>query len=265
MQFVEGSSLRERFRKERVFAMETVFELANSLAKALDCFHSVDLSHGDINLGNVLLGENGQCYLTDFHITAVAELTRAVLDQKSSLSYMPYMASEQWRGETFTAQTDVYQFGVLIFEMLTGHPPFLGATAEELRSAIENDPPPQITKINPELPKQFDTILAKALAKEPNARFAKASELVNCLVQAGETHIFDTVKEKGDLHYEERQWEAAIEAYVEAQKLRPENLAVKDALERARRRKQDSGIFHQSDLAILPGRRRLLPRRRNLH
>ncbi len=250
MQFVEGASLRERFRKERVFSMETVFELARCLAQALDCLHEANLTHGDINLGNVLLDEDGQCYLTDFHITAVAELTKAVLDQKSPLSYMPYMAPEQWRGETITSQTDVYQFGVMIFEMLTGQLPFTGASAEELRLAIENDPLPKVTAVVPDLPKQFDTILARALAKEANARFTQASEVINRLILAGETHIFDTLKEQGDRYYEERQWEAAIDAYREAQKLRPEDLAVKDALERARRRKQDSGIFYQSDVAI---------------
>ncbi len=250
MQFVDGASLRDRMRKERVFSLETVYKLGSCLAQTLDSLHAANLAHGDVNLGNVLLDEAEKCYLTDFHITAVAELTKAVLVQQNPLGYMPYMAPEQWRGEAITPQTDVYQFGVMIFEMLTGQPPFTGASAEELRQAVENDPPPKITAVKPELPPQFDTILARALAKKPEARFAKASEVINRLIQAGETHVFDTLKKQGDAHYKKRQWEAAIEAYLQAQQLKPESSTIRDALERARKRKHDSSIIYQSDLAI---------------
>lgn len=249
MKFVDGASLRERFRKERVFSVEMVCRFAEALAAALDALHEANRTHGDINLGNVLLDMDDNCYLTDVHITAVAELTKAVLDQKSPLGYTPYMAPEQWRGEPIGSQTDVYQFGVMIFELLTGQLPFAGASDEELRNAIENSIPPKVTSFKPELPAQFDTILARAMAKEPEARFARASEVINRLIQAREHHIFETLKHQGDAFYEERQWEQAIELYTQALNLKPESQEVQSALDRAKRRKRDSGIFYQSKLA----------------
>lgn len=253
MQFVEGSSLRERFRKERVLSVETIYELTQCLAQSLDNLHAANLVHGDINMGNVLVDEVGQCYVTDFQITAVAELTKAVMNPESPsdrLGYMPYMAPEQWRGEPVTAQTDVYQFGVMIFELLTGQPPFAGNTPETLQQAIENDPPPKVTSLIPELPAQFDTIFARALAKEPSARFATASEVINRLRQAREAHLFDLFMQQGKAYREEKQWEAAIEAYVRALEMRPESMAAKEAIERTRKRKNDSGILYQSELAL---------------
>lgn len=250
MQFVEGSSLRDRFRKERKFTVEKTYALTRCLAQSLDSLHAANLAHGDINMGNVLVDESGQCYLTDFHITAVAELTQAVVNQDSPLNYMPYMAPEQWRSEPITPSTDVYQFGAMIFELLTGRPPFTELSAEALRQAVENDPPPKVTSLVPDLPAQFDSVLARALAKDPSARYGTASEVINRLNQAQDTHLFELLMQQGKEHREKREWEAAIEAYVRALEIRPESMAAKEAIERARRRKHDSGILYQSEQAL---------------
>jgi serine/threonine protein kinase len=250
MRFMEGASLRQRFRRERIFSVEAVYQMAARLAEGLDAVHDAQKTHGDINLGNVLLDGEGDCYLTDFHITALAELTEAVLDQETPLGYLPYLAPEQWRGEAVTPQTDVYQFGVMLFELLTGQRPFLETAVEKLRDCIENSGPPLATTINSELPPQFDAILARAMARRPEDRFAKASELVNRLNQALESHQFETLKREGDDSYEAKQWDNAISLYNQALEIRPESQAVYDALDRAQRRKLDSGIFYQSKLAI---------------
>ncbi|MCP4420307.1 MAG: serine/threonine protein kinase [Chloroflexi bacterium] len=250
MQFMNGSSLRERFRKERHFSVETVCQLAERLAGGLDAIHAGSKTHGDINLGNVLLDVAGNCYLTDFHITSLVELTDAVMSHKDHLGYLPYLPPEQWRGELPTLHSDVYQFGVMLFELLTGQLPFPQEPTEKLRHAIENDTPPRATTINSDLPPQFNKILAKAMAKQPQDRFASASELVARLNQARETHVFETLRQQGENFYKEKHWDDAIGAYNQALEIRPYASVVRSALDRAEKRKLESGIFHRSQIAI---------------
>jgi serine/threonine protein kinase len=258
MRFMEGASLRERFRKELAsskekeseFSVDTVCQLAENLAQGLDAIHQAQKTHGEINLGNVLLDSAGNWYLTDFHTTCVAELTEAVLEQEAPLGYLPYLAPEQWRGEMPTPQTDVYQFGMMLFELLTGQRPFPEASLEKMRQAIENDPLPKASTIKPELPPQFDTIFARAMAKQPQERFATAGEVVSRLNQARENHTFETLKQQGDDCYKEKRWDAAIAAYNQALEIRPYDSAVRASADRADRRKTESGIFHRSQIAI---------------
>lgn len=250
MQFLEGSSLRERFMKERVFSVATVCAWAERLAKGLDVIHAAGMTHGDINLGNVLLDAAGNCYLTDFHITCLVELTDAVMNHENHLGYLPYLTPEQWRGEQPTPRTDVYQFGMMLFELMTGQRPFPELSAEKLRHCIEEDAPPKATSINPELPSQFDKILAKAMAKLPQDRFASVGELVGRLNQAREDHAFETLRQQGEAYYKEKHWDEAIAAYNQALEIRPYASVVRSALDRAETRKLESGIFHRSQIAI---------------
>ncbi|MAT99672.1 MAG: hypothetical protein CL608_21230 [Anaerolineaceae bacterium] len=250
MKFVDGASLRERFRKERTLPVDKVIEIANSLAQALDALHAAQCVHGDINMGNVLIDSADHCILADFHITAVAELTEAILGQQEPLSYLPYMSPEQWAREPFLPQTDVYQFGVLLFELLSGQRPFTSMSTEKLQEAIEKKRIPKISTLKPALPRQFDDIFAKALAKQPENRYAKASELVLDLSTAWQAYSFNACKQRGDAHYEAKKWDDAIAAYQQALEVSPDSKAVLAALERAERRKQDSGIFYQSRQAI---------------
>lgn len=258
MRFMEGASLRERFRKELAsskdkeseFSVDTVCQLAEHLAQGLDAIHEAQKTHGEINLGNVMLDAAGNWYLTDFHTTCVAELTEAVLEQEAPLGYLPYLAPEQWRGEMPTPQTDVYQFSLMLFELLTGQRPFPEASLDKMRQAIENDPLPKASNIKPELPPQFDTIFARAMAKQPSERFATAGEVVSRLNQARENHAFETLKQQGDDCYKEKRWDAAMAAYSQALEIRPYDSTVRAAADRAERRKMESGIFHRSQVAI---------------
>jgi serine/threonine protein kinase len=250
MKFVEGASLRERFRKERELSLDVVCDIAKRLAEGLDSLHATQQVHGDINLGNVLMDSAGNCSLTDYHITAVAELTTAILEQNEPLGYLPYLSPEQWRSEPVLPQTDVYQFATLLFELLTGQRPFPEMAMAELQESVEKESPRKITSLKPELPPQFDDVFARALAKQPENRHAKAGDFVNDLNEAWQNYSFDALKHQGEAYYEAKQWDDAISAYERALKIRPDSKAVLAALERAERRKQDSGIFYQSKQAI---------------
>lgn len=250
MRFMEGASLRERLRKERTISVEAVCQLGERLAQALDAVHQSQYAHGGVNLNNVLLDTAGNGYLADFHINRLAELTEVVVAQEDPLGYLPYLAPEQWQGEPASPQTDIYQFGVLLFELLTRHRPFPETAVAELRASIVTQPAPLITTVNSALPPQFDAIFATALAKQPGDRFASACELISRLNQARETHAFETLRQHGDDCYKEKQWGEAIASYTQALEIRPYDSAVRASLERAGRRKTESGIFHRSRMAI---------------
>lgn len=250
MRFMEGGSLRERMRKERAISVEAVCQLGERLAQALDAVHQNHNTHGNVNLANVLLDTAGNGYLADFHISCLAELTEVAVNQEEPFAYLPYLAPEQWQGEPASPQTDIYQFGVLLFELLTRHRPFPETAVAELRASIENQPAPPITSVNSALPPQFDDIFTTALAKRPGERFATASELVSRLNQARETHAFETLRQHGDDSYKEKQWGEAIASYTQALEIRPYDSAVRASLDRAGRRKSESGVFHRSRVAI---------------
>ncbi|MBK8905021.1 MAG: protein kinase [Anaerolineaceae bacterium] len=250
MRFMEGASLRDRLRKERTVSVEAVCQQGERLAHALDAIHQSQNTHGNVNPGNVLLDTMGNGYLADFHMNCLAELTEVVVDQEEPLGYLPYLAPEQWQGGPATPQTDIYQFGVLLFELLTRHRPFTETAVADLRASIENQPAPPITSVNSALPPKFDAIFAAALAKRPGDRFATASELVSRLNQARESHAFETLRQHGDDSYKEKQWGEAIASYTQALEIRPYDSAVRASLERAGRRKTESGIFHRSRVAI---------------
>ncbi|WP_420645739.1 protein kinase domain-containing protein [Candidatus Leptofilum sp.] len=245
MKFVDGASLRSRFRKEGKLSVNQVCEIAESLADGLDALHDNEQVHGDINMGNVLIAPNNGCLLTDFHMTAVAELTTFMMDEKAPLGFLPSMAPEQWAREPLLPQTDVYQFGMLLYELLTGQRPFAHTNLLELEQAVAKEPPPPITSLAAELPPQFEAIFAKALAKRPEMRFERAGELVQALRSAWQGHLFDSSLQAGRTQYEAKAWDAAIEAYKQALNIEPDNKAVADELNRAKRRKRDEIVLNQ--------------------
>ncbi|GJM40454.1 MAG: hypothetical protein DHS20C20_07360 [Ardenticatenaceae bacterium] len=250
MKFVEGASLRVRYRKEGKLPVNHVCEIAQSLADGLDSLHDNGQVHGDINMGNILIGPNNGCVLTDFQMTAVAEITTFAQDEKAPLGYLPSLAPEQWAGDTLVPQTDVYQFGVLLYELLSGQRPFTFQSLLELQQAVAKEPPPPITTIVPELPPEFDEIFAKALAKRPDNRYARTGALVQALRTAWQSHAFESSVHEGRTHHEAKQWDAAIEAYNQALNIQPDSRAVADALSRAERRKKDEVVLTQCREAI---------------
>ncbi|MCA9918404.1 MAG: protein kinase, partial [Anaerolineales bacterium] len=239
MKFVEGASLRGRFRKERRLSIEQVCNIAHCLAGGLDLLHEQGLVHGDINMGNVLIDANDNCILTDFHMTAVAELTTSVLEQELPLAYLPAIPPEGWNRDPLGPQSDVYQFGMLLYELLTGQRPFAEVPQAELHDAVTHLLPPRVSEVVEDLPRQFDPIFVKALAKQPMERYASVGEFVQALRGAWQSYAFETYVYEGEKHHGAKEWDKAIEAYKKASELRPDNQIVNEALKRAERRKQD--------------------------
>src|SRR5579862_528966 len=180
MRFVVGADLRELLRVEGALEPERAIAICRQVAAALDAAHAQGLVHGDVKPSNVLLDEDEHVYLADFGLTRR-------LDEQSEGRFAgtpAYLAPEQLEGQPGDERTDVYSLGCLLFECLTGSPPFAGDSRLEVAWAhLEEEPPSPSTQL-PGLPEALDPVLMRALAKEPEARFPSAGELVSAAERA---------------------------------------------------------------------------------
>jgi eukaryotic-like serine/threonine-protein kinase len=218
MPYVEGESLRERIHREGRLPITEALRLAREIAEALDYAHSRGVIHRDIKPGNILLSQ-GHALVADFGIarqaerlaTAVAEgavetllaeagltelsladsLTGATLTRTGmSLGTPAYMSPEQALGaRDIDGRSDQYAVGCVLYEMLTGAPPYTGDSARAVIGQHVTAPVPNVRAVRPEVPQAVSTVLAKALAKIPEARFATAAELASALEQAAPASI----------------------------------------------------------------------------
>jgi tetratricopeptide (TPR) repeat protein/tRNA A-37 threonylcarbamoyl transferase component Bud32 len=218
MPYVEGESLRERIHREGRLPIPEALRLAREIAEALDYAHSHGVIHRDIKPGNILLSQ-GHALVADFGIarqaarlaTAVAEgsveillaeagltdisvvdsLTGATLTGTGmSLGTPAYMSPEQALGaRDIDGRSDQYAVGCVLYEMLTGAPPYTGDSARAVIGQHVTAPVPNVRAVRPEVPAAIGTVLAKALAKTPEARFASAAEFATTLEHAAPASI----------------------------------------------------------------------------
>src|SRR5438876_1579843 len=186
MPFVEGESLRDRLKREPQLPVEEAVRIAREVATALSYAHSQDVVHRDIKPENILLS-GGEAVVADFGIARaiVAAGAEQLTDTGLAVGTPGYMSPEQATGaEHLDGRSDVYSLGCVLYEMLAGHPPFLGTTAQEILARHTLDPVPPLRTIRPELPAAVDRAVGKALAKAPADRFATAAAFVEAMTQA---------------------------------------------------------------------------------
>jgi serine/threonine-protein kinase len=177
-----GGSLADLIKKERLSSPE-VYRIVSEIAQALDYAHLRGIIHRDLKPGNVLLDEERNTFLTDFGIAR--KLGETKLTAQGMVVGSPvYMAPEAWKGEEASAETDVYSLGVILFEMLTGQPPYVDKAPARLMLRHISDPIPSVLALRPDLPPQIDTVMAQALAKERSQRFSSATALATLLRSA---------------------------------------------------------------------------------
>ncbi|MCA9873380.1 MAG: protein kinase, partial [Anaerolineales bacterium] len=136
--------------------------------------------HRDIKPSNILFDDDGYAYLADFGIVRLAEMTRTV----TLIGTPEYMTPEQIRGEAIDGRSDIYQMGVVVFEMLTGRQPFTGESTAALLYKHAHEPAPPLRDLNAALPSACDEVIQRALAKQPDARYAHAGDLAAALAAA---------------------------------------------------------------------------------
>jgi predicted Ser/Thr protein kinase len=176
MRFVQGPDLKEILKRGNVGLGRTIF-LIEQLASALDAAHTHSLVHRDVKPGNILLEEStDHVYLTDFGV-AKQTTARGLTSTGHFLGTVDYAAPEQIEGGHVDARTDAYALGCVLYECLTGSPPFSQGTEHAVLHAHLVDPPPSISRVRPELPLAFDGVIATAMAKDPDDRYSSCGEL----------------------------------------------------------------------------------------
>jgi len=175
---MSGGSLSEMIRKER-FSLRDAALIIERLASALDHAHSKGIIHRDIKPDNVLFDASNNPYLSDFGVAKLTEAAVSATDASANeaMGTAAYLSPEQARGEDVDSRADIYGLGAILYEMLTGEPPYRGNTVIGVALQHVNDPVPNVLKIRPDLPGEVDVIIKTAMAKNRDARYATALEL----------------------------------------------------------------------------------------
>jgi len=191
MRHVEGIDLRTLLRREGPLAPPRAARIVAQVAAALDAAHANGLVHRDIKPANILIrdGDDEHVYLSDFGLTKRIDATGGLTQTGQWLGTPDYVAPEQVEGRRLDARTDVYALGCVLYEALTGVAPYRHEAAVAKLWAHVNEPVPTVTAVDRAVPPAFDAVVARALAKDPGARYASAGGLGRAaLAAAAEGH-----------------------------------------------------------------------------
>ena len=187
MEYLEGETLAERLKKGPL-PLEQVLQYAIEIADALDKAHRKGITHRDLKPGNIMLTKSGT-KLLDFGLaklktsptaSPLSQLPTAndsITAQGTILGTLQYMAPEQLEGKEADARTDIFAFGVVVYEMATGKKAFEGKSQASVISAIMSSDPPLMSSLQPMTPPALDRVVKKCLAKEPEKRWQAASDV----------------------------------------------------------------------------------------
>jgi serine/threonine protein kinase len=186
MRYVEGTDLRAMIARDGKIPPRQAAEIVSQVAAALDAAHQHGLVHRDVKPANILIGEAGHAYLTDFGLTKHAGSRSGLTKTGMFVGTLDYIAPEQLQGGPVDARVDVYALGCVLYQTLTGVVPFPRDTEPAKIWAHMQEEPPSMVASHPDVPGQFEQVVRRAMAKKPEDRYPSAGDLGRASLAAAE-------------------------------------------------------------------------------
>ncbi|MEW5799275.1 MAG: protein kinase [Bacteroidota bacterium] len=184
MEFLSGGTLREKLEKEHPLSIEQIKQYVLQVCDGLSEVHSKGIIHRDLKTGNLMLDANGTIRIMDFGLSK-SPLVTTMTSLGTVLGTLGYVAPEQVTSVNADHRTDIFSLGVIMYELLTKELPFKGENEIALIHSIFNTVPALPSQVRSDIPKQWDSIVMKCLAKDPNERFSTAEEVKQKLKHIG--------------------------------------------------------------------------------
>jgi serine/threonine protein kinase len=179
MRYLDAGTLRDRMEAGRPLPLSEVDRIFTQLAEALSYAHAHGVVHRDLKPANALIDSYGNIFLTDFGIAKLLESASPRLTQTDAIMGTPaYISPEQAQGNPVDQRSDIYSLGIILYEMVTGRVPFIADTPLAVLFKHISDPLPPPSSVKSDIPEPIEQVILKALAKDPQDRFATASDFV---------------------------------------------------------------------------------------
>ena len=185
MRYLEAGTLKDRMVEGRPLPINEIDRIFTQLTDALSYAHSHGVIHRDLKPANALVDSAGNLFLTDFGIAKLLESASPRLTQTDAIMGTPaYISPEQAQAQTVDQRSDIYSLGIILYEMVTGRVPFTADTPLAIILKHISDPMPLPSLLKPDIPASIERVILKALAKEPEDRFATAAEFLSAWKRA---------------------------------------------------------------------------------